>query len=280
MHLNQAAWIQRNQYLQSLYISPMLQAMLPNELIRERKFSTEAMQLMTSELPRLNGLNEVFWRGAGTCFFNLKSARMLIEAALEVEREGIALWLAEETTARYLFDAFADPHDPYYGFGVHWRRPTQVQFAETLRLVLQRMPQDTFVLWSAYPVLAPGNARWSERYDYPGHAPRRIWPPVFYYFLNCYLSVTSSVAGVDAIIQGFADVCRRESRALLEDLAASFVGLDPQQLAAADKQHLTYELTARCLDETLPSHYVTDPTVFLEALLYSLRDVQRAITTN
>jgi hypothetical protein len=140
---------------------------------------------------------------------------------------------------------------------------------------LQRAPGDTYVLWSAFPLLSPRRACWVDDYDYTAHRPATRLPDVFYHFLNCYLSVTSIYLGVDAVIQGATDFVQLEPADAVDALITVVQSLQAHNLPAADRVHLTYELSIRCLDETLPDHYVARPEVFVEALQRSLSDARR-----
>ncbi len=264
-------WPERDHYLQSLYISPCIQRTLPNETLGGEPVPAAVEEFIKEhDFPRLAGMFQPFLRSAATRFFNLRSARAIIERALRAEYSAIVEWLREERTVRFAFDYFGGDGDPIAGYGILQGEPTQLRYTKTVRLVLQRMPSDTYVLWTAYPLLAPRQPCWIDAYDFAAHPPATSLSPLVYYFFNCYLSVTSLYLGADAILQGTTDFWTYEQRDSFNELRRSVDALRPAELRPEDQGHLTYELTIRCLDETLPDFYVTRPAVFVEALQHSL----------
>ena len=272
-------WFAREQLLQSLYISPCVHAAVPGLVLGDEELPDSLTAfIQEQDLPRLSRLLDPFFRGAATRFFNLPSARRAIELALMAEADAIGEWLADETSNRFAFDSFGGPTDPIVGYGIRKQAPTSLEWTKTLRLVLQRTSDANYVLWSAYPLLASADC-WIDKYDYAANAPATPIAPVFYYFLNAYLSVTSHFLGVDAVIQGASDYFQFESRALFGELLEAIAGLRSDRLAPEDEHHLRYEISTRCLDETLPDFYVATPAVFVAALQRSCRELARQYGT-
>src|SRR3989304_1843101 len=265
-------WPERDHYLQSLYISPCLQRMLPNEDFSREPFPVPAAVeefIKEHAFPRLAPTFQSFLRSAATRFFNLRSARSAIERALRTEYAAIAEWLRGEQTVRFAFDYFGGDDDPIAGYGILRDEPTKRRDTKTVPLVLQRMPSDTYVLWTAYPLLAPRERCWLDVYDFTAHRPATNLSPWVYYFFNCYLSVTSIYLGADAVLQGATDLWTYELRESFEQVRQSVAAMRPDDLNPADQSHLAYELSIRCLDETLPHFYVSRPAAFVEALQHS-----------
>ncbi len=269
-------WPQRDQFLQSLYIPACIQRTLPEELIGDTAIPPELEEFIKEhDCPRLVAMLEPFLRSAATRFFNLPSARSVIERALRAEYCAIAEWLREERVTRFAFDFFGGEDDPLAGYGIVEESPSQLIYTKTVRLVLQRMPSDTYVLWTAYPLLAPRQHCWIDAYDSTAYPPATSLSPQFYYFLNCYLSVTSIYLGADAVIQGTTDFWMYESKEAFQELHESVNALRPNDLLPDDASHLTYELGIRCLNETLPHYYIKRPEVFVEAFQHSLDSMAR-----
>lgn len=265
-----AQWGQRDQVLQTLYIPPSLQTLAPHVLMGEEISDALRAAIQQYDLPRLSDSMELFCRGAATRFFNLPSARRGIETALRGELDAVKQWLANETTVRFAFDYFGEDSDPYVGYGVLKANPTSLLFTRILRVVLQRDASNTYVVWTAYPLLSSRNDCWLDVYDYKSHAPRTRLKPVFYDFLNSYLSVTSDCVLVDSVVLGTTDFWRYEPQARLRELHQTVAALKAKSLDSADSGHLQYELSVRCLDETLPPLYLEKPSVFVGALQHAL----------
>jgi len=265
-----AQWGQRDQVLQTLYIPPSLQTVAPHELLGEEVSDDLRGVIQQYDVPQLGGMLEVFCRGAATRFFNLPSARRAIESALRAELDAVNEWLVNETTARFAFDYFGEEADPYVGYGVLKTDPTTLLFTRILRVVLQRASANAYVLWTAFPLLSPRSECWLESYNYKSHAPATRLARVFYDFLNNYLSVTSDCVLVDSVVQGATDFWRFEGPARLRELHQTVAALKPKALDSADSGHLQYELSVRCLDETLPPLYLEKPRLFVAALQHAL----------
>jgi len=261
-----AQWGQRDQVVQTLYIPPSLQILAPHVLIGDELPEGLLAVIQEHDLARLNNSMELFCRGAATRFFNLPSARRAIETALRSELDAVNSWLTNERTIRFAFDYFGTQADPCIGYGILKRDPSAVLFTRILRIVLQRDASNTYVLWTAFPLLSPRNACWPESYDYKSHAPSSRLARIFYDFLNNYLSVNSDCVLVDAVVQGTTDFWHYEAPQTLIDLHQTVRSLNAKSLNSADSSHLQYELSVRCLDETLPPLYLEKPNLFVEAL--------------
>lgn len=264
-------WHDRDHVLQTLHIPPCVQLVLPDDVISEQELPEHFVQYISEkDLDRLATLARITFRTAATRFFNLPSARDCLERGLRSEREAIASWLATEKTARHSFDFFGGPHEPLAGYGILVKEPKKLRTTKTVRFIVQRGEDSKYLLWSAYPLLSPRAACWIDDYQYASHPPATPLAPVFYYFLSNYLSVTSDCLYVDAALQGTTDFYLYEPRASFEELCNVVHKLNPQNLARRDAEHLCYELRSRCLDETLPDHYLDQPHVLVEALQQSL----------
>jgi hypothetical protein len=225
------------------------------------------------DLPRLSKTLGLFSRGAATRFFNLPSARRAIEHALRAESETISEWLTNEDSVRFSLDYFGGDEDWFVGYGVLHASPSQLRFTRTLRIILQRAKANSYVLWTAYPLLSPRSSCWLDSYDYLAHPPMTRLPPLFYYFLSNYLSVTSDCVAVSAVVQGTTDFWQFESATALDELNDAVQALPVRSLSAEDVRHLRYELNSRCLDETLPHDYVDDVDTFVSDLQCALKNV-------
>lgn len=268
-----AIWRQREQVLQTLYIPPSLQAAAPHNLFGDEITDDLTNAIQRYDLPDLAGTFEMFCRGAASRFFNLPSARQAIETAIRAEFDAINEWLVNETTARFAFDYFGEAAEPYVGYGVLKANPTALIFTRILRVVLQRTPGNAYVLWTAFPLLSPRSDCWLDKYDYASHAPTTRLDRVFYDFLNNYLSVTSDCVLVDSVVQGATDFWRYETTARLRELHRTVGSLRPNSVDGADSAHLKYELSVRCLDETLPPRYLETPSAFIVVLQHALGSV-------
>jgi hypothetical protein len=270
-------WPDRDHYVQSLYISPCIQDEMPNTVVGDEAISAEVEEyIREQDRPHLEVMLGAFLRGASTRFFNLPTARLAIEKALRAEYYSIETWLRDARSARYAFDYFGGDDDLIVGYGILESAPATIRYTKNIRLVLQRMPNDTYVLWTAYPLLAPREPCWVDVYDFASHAPTTSLSQVLYYFLNCYLSVTPIYVGMDAVIHGTTDFWLYESKDEFEELQQTIKKLRYNNMHADDQSHLTYELSIRCLDETLPEHYISRPAVLVEALGLSLARLAKA----
>lgn len=273
MSSSAALWQQREQVLQTLYIPPSLQNAVPHGVIGGEMIDELRRAIQQYDVPQLGDTLELFCRGAAPRFFNLPSARYAIETAIRAELDAINQWLLNETTARFAFDYFGASTDPYVGYGVLKSNPTTLQFTHILRVVLQRATGNSYVLWTAFPLLSPRSDCWLDIYDYKSHAPKTRLGRIFYDFLNNYLSVTSDCVLVDSVVQGTTDFWRYESQSRLRELHATVQTLKAKSLDSADNGHLKYELSVRCLDETLPPRYLETPSAFVNVLQHSLSAV-------
>lgn len=269
-------WAQRDQVLQTLYIPPALQTALPQYLFGSEMPPDLSEYIVAHDLPYLASMFEPFGRTAAPRFFNLPSARRAIEQALRSETEMISQWLKGETSVRLSFDYFGEQEDWIVGYGVAQAATSDVRTTRTLRLVLQRADDNSYVLWTAFPLLSPRSECWLDVYDFHSHRPRTQLPPVFYYFLSSYLSVTSDCVFVNSVLQGVTDFWLYESSPLLQQLHHCVQQLTWSPLSQEDSRHLQYELNSRCLDETLPSNYLTDIPLMMRDLEAALRNVVNA----
>jgi hypothetical protein len=268
-----ALWGQRDHVLQTLYIPPMLQSIAPDLLFGVAPGDDLIDAIRRYEFPWLTKSLEFFNRGAATRFFNLPSAKQAIETALRSEWEAVNSWLTSETSMRFAFDFFGAESDPLVGFGIIRPDISVLRFTRTVRLVLQRSGQTSYVVWTAYPLLSPRCSSWIESYDYKAHPPKTKLNPVFYDFLNAYLSVTSDCLMVNSVTQGVVDFWRYEDPSRVQGLHVTLKQLNPQSLDVADVQHFRYELMMRCLDETVPPHHVEKPSAFVASLQHGLAGV-------
>lgn len=267
-------WHDRDHVLQTLYIPPCVQTVLPEHVVAEQELPEHFVRHITAhDVERLAILAKVNSRGAATRFFNLPSARDCLERGLRGERDAIHTWLRDEPAARHSFDYFGGPDDPLAGYGILAGDAGQLRTTKTVRFVLQRGEDGQYLLWTAYPLLSPRSPCWIDEYNYASHPPATPLAPVFYYFLSSYLSVTSDCLYVDAALQGTTDFYLYEPRERFAELRQVLQKLDPQAIAPRDAEHLRYELRSRCLDENLPDHYVDQPHVLVEALQQSLNNL-------
>lgn len=266
-------WQERDHVLQSLYIAPALQQVLPDLDLSGALSEESAATLAEFDRERLASLLGPYWRVAGTRFFNLSSARGCMERGLRSELPAIQAWLKDERSARYTFDYFGGAGDPLAGYGIWKGSEQKLRFTKTVRFVLQRGPDGGYLLWIAYPLLSPRSACWIDQYQFESHPPATPLDPIFYYFASNYLSVTSDSLYVDAALQGTTDFYLYESQDTFDQLRKTLDQLNPRSLGARNASHLKYELETRCLDETLPEHYVQQPEVLVEALQQSLKQL-------
>jgi len=260
-------WHYRDSVLQSLYISPCIQRAMPNHLFGPEIISEELQDFIRQhDFPRLIRTFSFFWRGAATRFFNLPSARRIIQEALKHNLDDINLWLKDEPHMRFAFDYFGEPSDPVAGYGILEQDQKTLRFTKIVRIVLQRQPENKYVLWTAFPLLSPKHPCWLDAYDYDSHAPETELADVFEYFLNTYLTVTSNFLDIDAALQGAGDFTQFEPKETQGELRDTIRSLNPHRLSAQDERHLKYELAIRCLDETLPANYIETPAVLIAAL--------------
>ena len=165
-------WHERDHHLQTLYVPPVLQQLLPQFLIGDEELPENVVEVIREhDLPRLKVALSAYYRGAATRFFNLPSARRCLERSLATEREAIAEWIANETSARYSFDYFGEAGDSLAGYGIVADNDTKLLWTKSIRHVMQRGDDGKPILWTAYPLLSPRHACWMDHYDYASHQP-------------------------------------------------------------------------------------------------------------
>lgn len=269
-------WHERDHHLQTLYVPPVLQQLLPQFLIGDEALPENVIEVIREhDLPRLKVTLSAYYRRAASRFFNLPSARRCLERSLETERAAIAEWIAEETSARYSFDYFGEAGDPLAGYGVAAEDETKLLWTKSIRHVMQRGSDGKPILWTAYPLLSPRHACWMDHYNYASHQPATRLTPLFYYFLSNYLSVAGEYLFVDAALQGSTDFYLNESPADFDALRQTVGRFNHRDMNSRDIAHLRYELRSRCLDESLSPQYLETPEVLIQALQQSLDNLAR-----
>jgi hypothetical protein len=160
-------WESRNVVLQSIYVSPATHQVLQEEVIHGQSIHPDLQQFIEQhDMPWLVRHCTSYYRGAGTRYFNLSSTRHWIHIAIEEVLDDVRSWLETETTGRFTFDHFGEEKDSLVGFGIMKNEPAKLRSTKTLRVVLQRMPEKTYVLWTAYPLLSPRSQCWADEYNY------------------------------------------------------------------------------------------------------------------